>query len=134
MAAWQAAVDEGLLELPGLRVQGLMTMAPFVDDEQVLRDCFARLRMFRDELHSSCNAGAAIYQALAGLKPEEVEASGGVLAATIEAAEQVTPVTARHPLTELSMGMTNDYKIAIEEGATMVRIGTAIFGEREYPV
>lgn len=34
-------------------------------------------------------------------------------------------------LTELSMGMTNDYEIAIEEGATMLRIGTAIFGERK---
>ena len=32
----------------------------------------------------------------------------------------------------LSMGMTNDYEIAIEEGATMVRVGTAIFGERNY--
>jgi uncharacterized pyridoxal phosphate-containing UPF0001 family protein len=31
---------------------------------------------------------------------------------------------------ELSMGMSNDYRVAIEEGATMVRIGTAIFGER----
>lgn len=35
-------------------------------------------------------------------------------------------------LKELSMGMTNDYRIAIEEGATMIRIGTAIFGERNY--
>lgn len=35
------------------------------------------------------------------------------------------------PLTELSMGMSNDFKIAIEEGSTMVRIGTAIFGQRE---
>jgi pyridoxal phosphate enzyme (YggS family) len=34
------------------------------------------------------------------------------------------------PLTELSMGMSNDYKIALEEGSTLVRIGTAIFGER----
>ena len=32
----------------------------------------------------------------------------------------------------LSMGMTNDYKVAIEEGATMVRVGTGIFGERNY--
>ena len=32
----------------------------------------------------------------------------------------------------LSMGMTNDYVVAVEEGATMVRVGTAIFGEREY--
>ncbi|HZK19844.1 MAG TPA: alanine racemase, partial [Treponemataceae bacterium] len=35
-------------------------------------------------------------------------------------------------LSELSMGMSNDYKIAIEEGSTLVRIGTAIFGERDY--
>ena len=36
------------------------------------------------------------------------------------------------PIKELSMGMSVDYKIAIEEGSTMVRIGTALFGEREY--
>src|SRR6056297_933564 len=36
------------------------------------------------------------------------------------------------PLNELSMGMTNDYQIAVEEGSTIVRVGTAIFGEREY--
>lgn len=35
---------------------------------------------------------------------------------------------------ELSMGMTGDFEVAIEEGATMVRVGTAIFGEREYDV
>ncbi len=35
-------------------------------------------------------------------------------------------------LTELSMGMTGDFEVAIEEGATMVRVGTAIFGERRY--
>lgn len=35
-----------------------------------------------------------------------------------------------YPLLELSMGMSNDFEVAIEEGATMVRIGTAIFGER----
>jgi uncharacterized pyridoxal phosphate-containing UPF0001 family protein len=34
-------------------------------------------------------------------------------------------------LKELSMGMTNDYEIAIEEGATMLRIGSAIFGQRD---
>ena len=32
----------------------------------------------------------------------------------------------------LSMGMTNDYQVAVEEGATMVRVGTGIFGERDY--
>jgi len=41
-------------------------------------------------------------------------------------------VQAGFGLTELSMGMSNDFEVAIEEGATMVRIGTAIFGERSY--
>lgn len=36
----------------------------------------------------------------------------------------------KEPLTELSMGMSGDYEVAVEEGATMVRLGTAIFGER----
>jgi hypothetical protein len=35
-----------------------------------------------------------------------------------------------NPLTELSMGMSHDFEVAIEEGATMIRVGTAIFGER----
>jgi uncharacterized pyridoxal phosphate-containing UPF0001 family protein len=35
------------------------------------------------------------------------------------------------PLPDLSMGMTDDYPVAIEEGATLIRIGRAIFGERE---
>jgi uncharacterized pyridoxal phosphate-containing UPF0001 family protein len=36
------------------------------------------------------------------------------------------------PLKELSMGMSSDFEIAIEEGSTLVRVGTAIFGERQY--
>jgi len=36
-------------------------------------------------------------------------------------------------LKELSMGMSHDFEVAIEEGATMVRVGSAIFGKREYP-
>ena len=39
--------------------------------------------------------------------------------------------SAAYNLPELSMGMSNDFEVAIEEGATMVRIGTAIFGERK---
>ena len=35
-------------------------------------------------------------------------------------------------LKELSMGMSGDFEVAVEEGATMVRVGTAIFGERDY--
>ena len=45
-------------------------------------------------------------------------------------AEQIPGVEMK----ELSMGMTGDFEVAIEEGATMVRVGTAIFGERQYAV
>jgi pyridoxal phosphate enzyme (YggS family) len=88
-----AVVEElhELAELPGLRVLGLMTMAPFVEDEQVLTRTFAGLR--------------------------------GV-------SERVRAVTDRVG-PELSMGMTNDLEVAIREGSTMVRIGTALFGERD---
>jgi len=90
--AMDTAVDEihRLSELRGLRVDGLMTMAPFVDDEVVLGRVFQRLRETLEKL---------------GAVTDEVG-------------------------TELSMGMTNDLDIAIREGSTMVRIGTALFGER----
>lgn len=78
-------------ELPGLRVEGLMTMAPFTDDAPTLR------RVFR--------AARALWE---------------------EAARQIPRF---HPLS-LSMGMSNDYEIAVEEGSTLVRLGTALFGKR----
>jgi pyridoxal phosphate enzyme (YggS family) len=73
-------------ELPGMELRGLMTMAPFTDDEGAQRACFGTLRRIRDE----------------------------------------SPFAGELPV--LSMGMTNDYEIAVEEGATLVRVGTAIFG------
>lgn len=79
-----------ILELPGVDLRGLMTMAPFVDDERVLRKTFAALRHVQEEASR-----------LPGYRGQE-----------------------------LSMGMTNDFELAIEEGSTMVRIGTALFGER----
>ena len=66
-----------------------MTMAPYTNNEEIIRNCFILLRQNLNKLNSS------------GFK-----------------------------MTELSMGMTNDFEIAIEEGATILRIGTAIFGER----
>ncbi len=75
--------------LPGLEVRGLMTMAPFTEDEGVQRRCFAALRSLR----------------------ERAEAAG-------------------YPLPELSMGMSADYPAAVQEGATMVRLGTVLFGGR----
>jgi pyridoxal phosphate enzyme (YggS family) len=76
--------------MPGLTINGLMTIAPIVDEMEMARPVFAELRRLRDAL---------------------AESFGAVLP-------------------ELSMGMTDDYPIAIEEGATLVRIGRAIFGER----
>ena len=85
-------------ELAGLdhvKVKGLMGMATFTEDEQVIRAEFRGLKNLMDQLN-----GMAL--------PPNVE------------------------LKELSMGMSGDYLIAQEEGSTMVRIGSAIFGERNY--
>jgi uncharacterized pyridoxal phosphate-containing UPF0001 family protein len=85
------AAAEGALQairrgMPQLVVEGLMTMAPLVEDPEEVRPVFSNLRELGERL---------------GLKA-------------------------------LSMGMTNDFEVAIEEGATEVRIGTAIFqGLRE---
>lgn len=77
--------------LPGLRLCGLMTMAPIVERMEEARPVFASLAALRSAL---------------------VEATG-------------------IPLTDLSMGMTDDFPTAVEEGATWVRVGRAIFGERQ---
>jgi PLP dependent protein len=82
---------ESLSKFENISVEGLMTMAPFTNDEKEIRECFRKLREVRE-----------LVQAL-----------------DLDYA----------PCTELSMGMSNDYVIAIEEGATMVRIGTALVGE-----
>jgi pyridoxal phosphate enzyme (YggS family) len=80
---------ERLTTLTGVRVRGVMTMAPLTNDEGVLRATFAGARAAR------------------------------LLLADVG-----------HPAVELSMGMSNDYEIAVEEGATMVRLGTVLFGAR----
>lgn len=74
-----------------ITVVGLMTMAPLTDNEDVIRQCFQKLKQLQEEI-------------------KELELKHA-------------------PCTELSMGMSNDYKIAIEEGATFIRIGTALVGE-----
>ncbi|MDE2974910.1 MAG: YggS family pyridoxal phosphate-dependent enzyme [Gemmatimonadota bacterium] len=88
-----AAAPDGIgrvAELRGLRVLGLMTMAPFTGDEGVLRRVFAKTR------------------------------------AVMEAAAEISGVEG----CELSMGMSNDYRPAVEEGSTMVRLGTCLLGAR----
>lgn len=77
--------------LNNIRLIGLMTMAPFTDDELLIRKSFSELRKLKNDLNKQ------------GFN-----------------------------LSELSMGMTADFEIAIDEGATMLRIGSAIFGQRNY--
>jgi hypothetical protein len=82
---------EKLLSFPGLYPLGLMTMAPFTNDEAAIRLSFRKLVSLREELKKR-------------FASEEKHWSC------------------------LSMGMTNDYEIAIEEGSSLIRVGTAIFG------
>lgn len=60
------------------------------------------------------------------------DADEGVLRSTFAGARAARELltVAGHPARELSMGMSNDYELAVEEGATMVRLGTILFGER----
>ncbi len=85
---------EKLLQYPYVKVKGLMTIAPFTQEEKIIRQSFSGLYELNEKIKSK------------NYKELDMEF--------------------------LSMGMTNDYKIAIEEGSNMVRIGTAIFGKRNY--
>jgi len=87
------ALIRAVAQMANLSIRGLMTMAPWYDDPEKARPCFAGLRSIRDRI----------------------------------AAENIPNVTMR----ELSMGMTDDFEVAVEEGSTIVRIGRAIFGERK---
>jgi uncharacterized pyridoxal phosphate-containing UPF0001 family protein len=78
-----------ILTLGTLKVEGLMTMAPYDADESLLRKTFGTLRGIHEEAQRSISA----YQG-----------------------------------TELSMGMSNDFEVAVEEGSTMVRLGTVLLG------
>jgi PLP dependent protein len=92
---WSALLPDvsAILDLPNLRVHGLMTMPPLETDPNAARRFFQRLRALRDHLASQF------------------------------------PQVDWH---ELSMGTSADYTVAVEEGATLVRVGTAIVGARKY--
>jgi len=88
------AMVEEISKYPHLRIKGLMTIAPYVEDPEENRSVFASLRKLSVDINRK------------NIDNVSVEI--------------------------LSMGMTNDYEVAIEEGATIVRVGTGIFGERNY--
>ncbi|BAS28376.1 YggS family pyridoxal phosphate-dependent enzyme [Limnochorda pilosa] len=77
-------------DLPGLRVQGLMTVAPLGEDPEAARPVFRRMRELRERLRDRWGLA----------------------------------------LPWLSMGMSHDFEVAVEEGANMVRLGTALLGPR----
>ncbi len=83
-----------IAKLPNLRVDGLMTIAPYTENPEDNREVFRKLKNLFVDING----------------------------------KNIDNVTMR----SLSMGMTGDYEVAVEEGATMVRVGTGIFGERDY--
>lgn len=85
---------EKVLKLENINIRGLMTIAPFTEDEYVLRNTFSGLYNLGERIK------ALNYSELS--------------------------------MEILSMGMTNDFEIAIEEGSNMIRVGTGIFGKRNY--
>ena len=85
---------EEIARLPHVHIQGLMTIAPFVENPEDNRKYFRQIK----------------------------ELSVDIMQKNIDNVN----------MSVLSMGMTGDYMVAIEEGATMVRVGTGIFGERNY--
>lgn len=87
---------EKVMQLPHIRLRGLMTIAPFVENPEKNRAIFANL-----------------HDLYVDIKEKNID---------------------NDTVSILSMGMTNDYEVAIEEGATMVRIGTGIFGARDYSI
>lgn len=80
--------------LPGISIQGLMTIAPYVENPEENRKYFRKIKQLSVDIMS----------------------------------KNIDNVC----MNVLSMGMTGDYVVAVEEGATYVRVGTAIFGERDY--
>ncbi len=92
-----------LIRLPHIRIRGLMTIAPFVSDSEKNREYFSKMR-----------------QLFIDIKTKNIDN------------ERRDIYFNPDSFTILSMGMTGDYEVAIEEGATMIRVGTGVFGERDY--
>ena len=90
------ALVEEIAKLPGIHIQGLMTIAPYTTDPEENRPVFRTLKKLAVDI-----------------KKKNID---------------------NVCMDVLSMGMTGDYQVAVEEGATLVRVGTGIFGERNYEV
>ena len=91
-----AAFAGEILPLPGIRIEGLMTIAPYTENPEENRVYFRSLRKLLVDINAKYSDNLCMHV--------------------------------------LSMGMTGDFEVAIEEGATFVRVGTGIFGERNYNI
>lgn len=87
------SLAESVAKLPGIQIEGLMTIAPYVEDQEENRVYFRKLKQLSVDIYS----------------------------------KNIDNIS----MNVLSMGMTGDYSVAVEEGATCVRVGTGIFGERK---
>lgn len=86
---------ESVLTLENINIEGLMFIAPFVDNPEDVRNHFKAMKVLFDDIKNSITH-------------------------------------AQLDMKHLSMGMTNDFEVAIEEGATLLRVGTGIYGKRDY--
>lgn len=89
----EAAARE-IADMPGLKIQGLMCIAPYLEEPEAVRPYFRKMKSLFEHL-------------------KEIEYNG-------------------IDMVHLSMGMTHDFEVAIEEGATMIRVGTGLYGARNY--
>jgi pyridoxal phosphate enzyme (YggS family) len=94
-------------KLPNVKIRGLMTIAPFVDNPEENRVYFRKLK-----------------EELVDINNKKIH---NVNRETLSSDKESQDIVS---MDILSMGMTNDYEVAIEEGSTLVRVGTGIFGVR----
>ena len=127
------ALAEAVLALPHLDLRGLMCIPPYCDDPEQVRPYFRKVRELRDAVlrqvaSSQAFASAALAPA-AGCHSEPAAEGLQPGASPSRSKRGVAPEESLLP--ELSMGMSHDFEVAIEEGATQVRLGTALFGPRQ---
>jgi pyridoxal phosphate enzyme (YggS family) len=87
--------DKEFKQLKSVKICGVMGMATYTDDENLIRTEFAQLNEYFDKLKETYFSNESLFK-------------------------------------EISMGMSSDFELAIQQGSTMVRVGSSIFGERNY--
>ncbi|HBI73069.1 MAG TPA: YggS family pyridoxal phosphate-dependent enzyme [Lachnospiraceae bacterium] len=110
---------QAVVKLAHIRIRGLMTIAPNSENPEKNRECFKKLRELYVDIKTK------------NIDNEDNEKIWDKSANGSPTKENLECNFSSY-FNILSMGMTGDFEVAIEEGATMVRVGTGIFGERQY--